>query len=84
MSSVTPLECEFKDKDLRAFELEPGDTLLFDFRTLARYDGSTNQTPSAERSRHAGSVMTWSTLSAQEKTSPPLKDLGCEARYAYA
>jgi len=75
MSSVTPLECEFKDKDLRAFELEPGDTLLFDFRTL---HGTTAAPIKRQRrafsTRWLGDDMVY--FERPGETSPPLKDLG--------
>ena len=70
-----PLECEIKDKDLRAFELEPGDTLLFDFRTL---HGTTAAPIKRQRrafsTRWLGDDMVY--FERPGETSPPLKDLG--------
>ena len=75
MSAVAPLEGSFEEEDLRTFELEPGDTLLFDFRTL--HGTTAAETKSQRRAfstRWLGDDMVY--FERPGKTSPPLKDLG--------
>ncbi len=75
MASVTTLEDTFREEDIRAFELQPGDTLLFDFRTL---HGTTaapiQQQRRAFSTRWLGDDMVYCERTGE--TSPPLKDLG--------
>jgi len=75
MASVTPLEKNFREEDIRAFALEPGDTLLFDFRTLH----GTTDTPIRTRrrafsTRWLGDDMVYCERAGE--TSPPLEGLG--------
>ena len=77
MSAVAPLEDAFAEKDLRAFELEPGDTLLFDFRTL--HGTTAVETKSRRRAfstRWLGDDMVY--FERPGETSPPLKDLSVQ------
>ncbi|MGE4646851.1 MAG: phytanoyl-CoA dioxygenase family protein [Arenicellales bacterium] len=77
MSGVAPLEDAFQEKDLRAFELEPGDTLLFDFRTLHGTTAAETKTQRrAFSTRWLGDDMVY--LERPGETSPPLKDLGVQ------
>jgi len=75
MSSVTPLEDTFEEENLRVFELEPGDTLLFDFRTL---HGTTAAPIKHQRrafsTRWLGDDMIY--CARPGETSPPLQDIG--------
>ena len=75
MTSVMSLEDTFRKEDIRAFALEPGDTLLFDFRTL---HGTTAAPIKARRrafsTRWLGDDMVYCERAGE--TSPPLKDLG--------
>ena len=75
MSSVTRLEETFREEDIRTYALEPGDTLLFDFRTLH----GTTDTPIKTRrrafsTRWLGDDMVYCERAGE--TSPPLEDLG--------
>jgi ectoine hydroxylase-related dioxygenase (phytanoyl-CoA dioxygenase family) len=77
MSGVAPLEDAFQEKDLRAFELEPGDTLLFDFRTLHGTTAAETKTQRrAFSTRWLGDDMVY--FERPGETSPPLKDLGVQ------
>ncbi len=75
MTSVTPLIESFKDSEIRSFALEPGDVILFDFRTL---HGTTDATVQKRRrafsTRWLGDDMVYCERAGE--TSPPLKDLG--------
>jgi ectoine hydroxylase-related dioxygenase (phytanoyl-CoA dioxygenase family) len=75
MTSVTPLETSFEEVDVRSFELEPGDTFLFHFRTL--HGTTAAETKSQRRAistRWLGDDMVY--YERQGETSPPLSDLG--------
>jgi len=75
MASVTLLEETFREEDIRSFALEPGDTLLFDFRTL---HGTTAAPVRSRRrafsTRWLGDDMVYCKRAGE--TSPPLVDLG--------
>ena len=75
MASVTQLEASFREEDIRSFALEPGDALLFDFRTL---HGTTDAPIKARRrafsTRWLGDDMVYCERAGE--TSPPLEDLG--------
>ena len=75
MASVTQLEASFREEDIRRFALEPGDALLFDFRTL---HGTTDAPIKARRrafsTRWLGDDMVYCERAGE--TSPPLEDLG--------
>jgi len=75
MASVTQLEESFCEEDIRSFALDPGDALLFDFRTL---HGTTDAPIKARRrafsTRWLGDDMVYCERAGE--TSPPLEDLG--------
>ena len=75
MASVTQVEEALREEDIRSFALEPGDTLLFDFRTL---HGTTDAPIKARRrafsTRWLGDDMVYCERAGE--TSPPLEDLG--------
>ena len=75
MTSVMSHEDTFRKEDIRTFALQPGDTLLFDFRTL---HGTTAAPIKARRrafsTRWLGDDMVYCERAGE--TSPPLKDLG--------
>lgn len=75
MTSVTPLIDSFPKDQIRSFDLEPGDVVLFDFRTL---HGTTDAPIKGRRrafsTRWLGDDMVYCERAGE--TSPPLKDLG--------
>ncbi|MGB1612554.1 MAG: phytanoyl-CoA dioxygenase family protein [Arenicellales bacterium] len=77
MTSVTPLIDAFDESAIRSFPLEPGDVVLFDFRTL---HGTTGAAVRGRRrafsTRWLGEDMVY--LERPGETSPPLKDLGVQ------
>ncbi len=75
MTSVTPLIESFKDSEIRSFALEPGDVILFDFRTLhGTTDAPVQKRRRAFSTRWLGDDMVYCERAGE--TSPPLKDLG--------
>ena len=75
MGSAVGLDTDNADHDLRVFALEPGDTLLFDFRTLhGSTAAETKHRRRAFSTRWLGDDMVY--FERPGETSPPLKDLG--------
>jgi ectoine hydroxylase-related dioxygenase (phytanoyl-CoA dioxygenase family) len=75
MTSVTPIIESFKDSEIRSFALEPGDVILFDFRTLhGTTDAPVQKRRRAFSTRWLGDDMVYCERAGE--TSPPLKDLG--------
>jgi ectoine hydroxylase-related dioxygenase (phytanoyl-CoA dioxygenase family) len=75
MTSVTPLIESFKDSEIKSFALEPGDVILFDFRTLhGTTDAPVQKRRRAFSTRWLGDDMVYCERAGE--TSPPLKDLG--------
>ena len=75
MGSAAAMDTGHLDHDLRVFALEPGDTVLFDFRTL--HGSTATETRHRRRAistRWLGDDMVY--FERPGETSPPLKDLG--------
>jgi len=75
MTSVTPLMNEVSEENIRSFDLEPGDVILFDFRTLhGTTDAPIQDRRRAFSTRWLGDDMVYCERAGD--TSPPLRDLG--------